>query len=1372
MNLRSLLLSLSLLVCARLDAAIHVWTGAASDRFSDSANWIGGSPANDPAAELSFPAGTTRVALTNDIAGLTVRTIAFSGPAYVISGQPITFAEGAAIADDSVGPKEIACDLVVTNGLSLITRVKESELRLSGAITGGGEVVKAGLGAVRFRGTRANAYSGTTRVEEGQLLLDKSAGVHAVPASLVIQGYRNAWPEVTVIANEQIADGAAIRIRQANLIIASGVVETLGSMTIQTNANVDGGRIVLAGDIVSTGGINDIGAELALLGTRTITCNGERLELLNVREAVPGSGLILRGQGSFRIRQGTYRGATIIEGPPLEIDNPWTTVRLRAGRLRKSRVAALASESGVVEEVTAIGDLLLSPDAIVDAAGHTLPALTAGGTLVLGSAHLRFVRSDDFRVLGRTHTLVRTTGSGTVTGTFDRMREGTFLLNRYTIAYRPAEVVLIEGGRYTTYISAPSVLAEVQEGEPTPIRVRVLTNEPEAPPISGTVSIWRADTRLASAALDSSGEATFSLTLPNGHHRLRLFYEGTAAHSPAEATAGARVLAPKAILTSVEPSSVPSGTRVEVILRGSNFQPAGIAITGELYVLNPSSVTPNEVRFHWNVPRSNVEKTAEIQYGDSNRLPITIQAAAPLPASPIRFQGLTVTAPVVQGGGAAWLHRGHGANTSYGAAVVTPDGNNDGIAEWVMPQIPPIGLWLMTDMIDGRTMASSRDGAAVAPEPFPNAMLSRDANGRYTHVIVPGHSAAFLWTRPRAGAWTHDVSDGGPFDLDGTRNEIIVVNTASMTGVGPQRVPTPAGVEPGDALAVMQGASAWFGGVVNEHLSESDGAGTLMLASQTNVVVREPDAVAKIVLLRTGGSTGTVSIDYATSNESATSGQQFRGVAGTLVFASGEIIKTIEVPLVNDTLAYGKRTFRVNVSNPIGTTLTGKAAIPVIVEDDDAPPALITGDRTVMEGDEGEHVIELPLTLSGPTPVPLTSEWAILSNFSVQSGTVLFAPFGPTTQTITFRYQGNRIREGDRVFSISTGVARGPAASATLRIVDDDVPRISVLDATVRENTTGVVTFALSTASDIDVTVKYTAVSGTATAGSDFPAASGIVTIPRLDTIATVQLPIAADELEEGNESFRIVLSDATEATIARESATVTIADANTASVVSAIAPAATEGSGFAPLRFTVSPAPARTVRFRAKSVSGTAQESVDYRPVDQIVTIKAGEQTAFVSLQFLGDAAREGNETFNIELSEADGVTFATPSIPVTIYDDPRREPVLSTFVVTGTDVPEGNSGTTTVRFTIRMASVPSSTIVLPYATAEGTAVPGVDYHAVSGNLVFAPGEAVKTVDVPVIGDLDHEADEAFTLVVGELSGTARINNDDAPPVKRRSVR
>ncbi|MHA7129207.1 Calx-beta domain-containing protein [Algoriphagus namhaensis] len=106
-----------------------------------------------------------------------------------------------------------------------------------------------------------------------------------------------------------------------------------------------------------------------------------------------------------------------------------------------------------------------------------------------------------------------------------------------------------------------------------------------------------------------------------------------------------------------------------------------------------------------------------------------------------------------------------------------------------------------------------------------------------------------------------------------------------------------------------------------------------------------------------------------------------------------------------------------------------------------------------------------------------------------------------------------------------------------------------------------------------------------------------------------------------------------------------------------------------------------------------------------------------------------------------------------------------------------EGNSGTTVFSFQVSLFSpAPAGGATVDFATVDGTASAGSDYLANNGTLSFAVGESSKTIDITVNSDEIVEADEVFTIVLtnptgtgivlGDASATGTITNDDAAAV------
>ena len=122
-----------------------------------------------------------------------------------------------------------------------------------------------------------------------------------------------------------------------------------------------------------------------------------------------------------------------------------------------------------------------------------------------------------------------------------------------------------------------------------------------------------------------------------------------------------------------------------------------------------------------------------------------------------------------------------------------------------------------------------------------------------------------------------------------------------------------------------------------------------------------------------------------------------------------------------------------------------------------------------------------------------------------------------------------------------------------------------------------------------------------------------------------------------------------------------------------------------------------------------------------------------------------------------------------------PPPDPSLSAGDVS---IVEGNSGTKTAVFTVRLTPSGSAAATKPvtvqYATATGTARAGSDYKRASGTLTFLPGQTKKTVPVTIYGDTTPEPNETFKLKLSNPThallsidtATGTIVNDDRFPV------
>src|SRR4029079_19482490 len=106
-----------------------------------------------------------------------------------------------------------------------------------------------------------------------------------------------------------------------------------------------------------------------------------------------------------------------------------------------------------------------------------------------------------------------------------------------------------------------------------------------------------------------------------------------------------------------------------------------------------------------------------------------------------------------------------------------------------------------------------------------------------------------------------------------------------------------------------------------------DGASGPIALSSNAYRVGEADGLVTITATRSGGSLGgPVSVDYATSDGTATAGSEYAGAAGTLTLGPGETSKSFTVPVTSDSAHEGDEALQVALSNTAGGASLGSPA--------------------------------------------------------------------------------------------------------------------------------------------------------------------------------------------------------------------------------------------------------------------------------------------------------------------------------------------------------------------------------------------------------------------------------------------------------------
>ena len=337
-------------------------------------------------------------------------------------------------------------------------------------------------------------------------------------------------------------------------------------------------------------------------------------------------------------------------------------------------------------------------------------------------------------------------------------------------------------------------------------------------------------------------------------------------------------------------------------------------------------------------------------------------------------------------------------------------------------------------------------------------------------------------------------------------------------------------------------------------------------------------------------------------------------------------------------------------------------------------------------------------------------------------------------------------------------------------------PTLSINNVSVTEGNTGTVnavfTVTLSASSAQTVTVNFATADGTATAGSDYVAASGTLTFNPGDTSKTLTVLVNGDTVVEPDETFFVNLSAPTNATIAVSQGVGTILNDDVAvptlSINNVSVTEGNTGTVNAVFTVTLSASSAQTVTVNFATADGTATAGSDYVAASGTLTFNPGDTSKTLTVLVNGDTVVEPDETFFVNLSAPTNATIAvSQGVGTILNDDVAPTPTLS---INNVSVTEGNTGTVNAVFTVTLSASSAQTVTVAFATANGTATAGSDYQAVSGTLTFIAGETSKTITVRVRGDTVVEPDETFfvnlsaptnaTISVGQGLGT--ILNDD----------
>ncbi len=597
-------------------------------------------------------------------------------------------------------------------------------------------------------------------------------------------------------------------------------------------------------------------------------------------------------------------------------------------------------------------------------------------------------------------------------------------------------------------------------------------------------------------------------------------------------------------------------------------------------------------------------------------------------------------------------------------------------------------------------------------------------------------------------------------------------------------------------------------------INDDDSAAALAIG---DVTVNEAAGTMTFTVTLSAPSGQFVSVNYATSNGTAVAGADYTTASGVLNFAPGVTSQTLTVSIANDTIFENSESFDVILSGAVNATIADATGVGTILDDgtgaggtDNDSPSLSVASVTVTEGTDAHAVFAV--NLSNPSTTAVSVSLALADGSATgadygsgleistdggatwTSGTNATIAAGATGVLVRTPIVNDVLDEAAEGFTLTAtrtaGVTTNASATGIATIIDDDPsPAFSIDDVIVNEGVgTATFTVTLSAPSGQTASVNYVLSNGTATAGSDFGAGSGVLNFAPGVTSQIITVPIVNDALFERSENFTVNLSGAVNATIADGTGAGTIRDDGTGlggtdndtPTVTVSNVTGIEGTDtHAVFSVGLSNASSTPITVNLALTAGTAG-GADFGPGLEVssdggttwsaagsATLAAGRTSVLVRTPIIDDALDEPVETFTLTATVAAGTTVNPSASAIGTINDNDPPPAISINDVIV------NEAAGTATFTVTLSGASSLPVSVNFATGDATATTGGDYTGTSGAVNFAAGVTGQTITVPILDDSIFETTEAFNVnlsgavnaTIADALGVGTIRDDDGPP-------
>lgn len=315
----------------------------------------------------------------------------------------------------------------------------------------------------------------------------------------------------------------------------------------------------------------------------------------------------------------------------------------------------------------------------------------------------------------------------------------------------------------------------------------------------------------------------------------------------------------------------------------------------------------------------------------------------------------------------------------------------------------------------------------------------------------------------------------------------------------------------------------------------------------SSVTQLESETEIELVAQRTGGTQGSVSVQYSTSAGTATSGVDYSATSGLLTWGTGSNTpRTVTVTILDDAMDEPDETFTLALSNLIGSATLGTSIATITIQDDDEENsagtiAFVQNSTTV---DESVGSVIVSVARSGGAAGELSVDYSFVdssatngADYSGVNGTLSWEDGDTDNKIIQVPILEDGSADSGETFFITLSAEEasilGEQVTFTVQVEDDDVETPGVITfvgngQTVSEGVGQVSILAQRLGGSTgEVSVNYETEEGTALAGLDYLVSLGTLTWSDGDSSEKeIIVSIVDDQLFEGSESLTVRISD------------------------------------------------------------------------------------------------------------------------------------------------------------------------------------------------------------------------------------------------------